>query len=111
MGIIERILTAIFGEGRNVLRETAEVFRENADAGAERSKEVRLATLAAQSAEFRDSGRSRFDQIMDGVNRLPRPVMALGCIGMVIVAMIDPIWFSARMAGLALVPEPLWWLL
>ena len=25
--------------------------------------------------------------------------------------MIDPIWFAARMQGIALVPEPLWWLL
>ena len=25
--------------------------------------------------------------------------------------MVDPIWFSARMQGVALVPEPLWWLL
>lgn len=111
MGLIGRILTAIFGDGRNVVRETAEVFRENAEAGAERGKAVQLAAMAAQGAEFRAAGRSRFDEIMDGVNRLPRPVMALGCIGLVVVAMIDPVWFSARMAGLALVPEPLWWLL
>ena len=111
MGLIGRILNAIFGDGRNVVRETAEVFRENAEAGAERGKAVQLAAMAAQGAEFRASGRSRFDEIMDGVNRLPRPVMALGCIGLVVVAMIDPVWFSARMAGLALVPEPLWWLL
>ncbi len=25
--------------------------------------------------------------------------------------MVDPIWFASRMQGLALVPEPLWWLL
>jgi hypothetical protein len=25
--------------------------------------------------------------------------------------MVDPIWFAARMQGIALVPEPLWWLL
>ena len=25
--------------------------------------------------------------------------------------MTDPIWFAARMQGLALVPEPLWWLM
>lgn len=111
MGVIGRVFTAIFGDGRNALRETVEVFRENAEAGAERGKEVQLAAMAAQGAEFRAAGRSRFDLVMDGLNRLPRPLMALGCIGLVIVAMIDPVWFSARMAGLALVPEPLWWLL
>ena len=25
--------------------------------------------------------------------------------------MIDPIWFASRMEGVALVPEPLWWLM
>lgn len=111
MGVIERIFTTVFGGGRNVIRDTAEVFRENAEAGAERGKEIQLAALAAQEAEFRSDRRGRFDRIMDAVNRLPRPFMALGCIGLVVAAMVNPVWFSARMAGLALVPEPLWWLL
>ena len=38
-------------------------------------------------------------------------MMALGCLGLLGAAMVDPVWFSARMAGIALVPEPLWWLL
>jgi hypothetical protein len=25
--------------------------------------------------------------------------------------MVDPVWFASRMQGVALVPEPLWWLL
>jgi hypothetical protein len=49
--------------------------------------------------------------MMDGVNRLPRPALALGTLGLFISAMVDPVWFAARMQGIALVPEPLWWLL
>ena len=37
--------------------------------------------------------------------------MAFGVLGLFIAAMVDPIWFADRMAGLSLVPEPLWWLL
>ena len=48
---------------------------------------------------------------MDGLNRLPRPALALGTLGLFLAAMIDPLWFAARMQGIALVPEPLWWLL
>ncbi len=48
---------------------------------------------------------------MVGINRLPRPALALGTLGLFLAAMIDPIWFAARMQGIALVPEPLWWLL
>ena len=52
-----------------------------------------------------------FDRFTDGLNRLPRPFLALGTLGLFVSAMVDPIWFSERMQGVALVPEPLWWLL
>ena len=45
------------------------------------------------------------------MNRLPRPAMALGTLALFLSAMHDPAWFAARMQALALVPEPLWWLL
>ncbi|WP_425537333.1 holin family protein [Phaeobacter gallaeciensis] len=48
---------------------------------------------------------------MDGINRLPRPLLALGTVGLMVSAMANPSWFAARMQGLAAVPEPLWWLL
>ena len=37
--------------------------------------------------------------------------MALGTLGLFVAAMIDPVWFASRMRGIALIPEPLWWLL
>ncbi len=111
MGLIGRILTLVFGDGRNVVRETAHVFRENAEAGAQRDAESRAQALEQFGAEFAPSGRGLFDRIMDGVNRIPRPALALGTIGLFVAAMVDPVWFAARMQGIALVPEPLWWLL
>ncbi|SFM25786.1 holin family protein [Shimia aestuarii] len=111
MGLIEKLFSLVFGSGRNVVKETAEVFRENAEAGAVRAKDVQIAAMQGFSAEFRQVGRGRFDRIMDGVNRLPRPAMALGCLGLFVSAMVHPVWFAERMAGIALVPEPLWWLL
>ena len=111
MGLIGNLFNLVFGSGRNVLVETAGAFRENAESGAARSKEVQLAAMAAHSAEFYPARRGWFDRAMDGVNRLPRPMMALGCLGLMISAMVNPVWFAERMAGIALVPEPLWWLL
>lgn len=110
MGLITGFLEAIFGGGRNVIRETAEVFRVNAEATDQRDLAAHEAALAQHGAEFR-SNRSGFDRVIDGLNRLPRPAMALGAIGLFVAAMTDPVWFSERMQGLALVPEPLWWLL
>ena len=111
MGLIEKILGLVFGSGRNVVAETAEVFRENAEAGAQRRSGERAEALAQFSAEFAAPGAGRFDRLMNGVTRLPRPALALGTLGLFVAAMVDPVWFAARMQGIALVPEPLWWLL
>ena len=111
MGLIERLFTLVFGGGRNVVRETAEVFRENAEAGAARNNALQTQAITQHGAEFSRPQKGGFDRFMDGVNRLPRPLMAFGILGLFIAAMVDPIWFSSRMQGLALVPDPLWWLL
>ncbi|QBF32208.1 holin family protein [Thalassococcus sp. S3] len=111
MGLIERILSVVFGGGRNVVAETAEVFRENAEAGAERAATVQGQAMRQFGQEFLVPRKGVFDRIMDGVNRLPRPALALGTLGLFVAAMVDPLWFAARMQGIALVPEPLWWLL
>ena len=105
------ILRVLFGTGGNVVRETAEVFRVNAEAADSRAAGMQRAALDQMAAEFGTGQRGLFDRVIDGLNRLPRPAMALGTLGLLASAMADPLWFGERMAGLALVPEPLWWLL
>ena len=111
MGLISRAMGLVFGGSRNVVAETAEVFRENAEAAAQRAAGAQTGAMAQFAAEFAVPRRGWFDRFMDGVNRLPRPLMALGTLGLFVAAMADPIWFASRMQGIALVPEPLWWLL
>ena len=111
MGLIDRAMGVLFGSGRNVVAETAEVFRVNAEARDAREAGLRGEALAQFGAEFAKARRSRFDRLMDGLNRLPRPALALGTLGLFVSAMWDPEWFGARMQGLSLVPEPMWWLL
>lgn len=111
MGLIEQVFSLVFGSGRNVVRDTVEVFRPNAEAQADRDHQRYGASLNQFAAEFYAPQRGWFDRLMDALNRVPRPAMALGTLGLFVAAMVDPDWFSARMIGLALVPEPLWWLL
>ncbi|WP_299874898.1 holin family protein [uncultured Sulfitobacter sp.] len=111
MGLMERVLSLVFGGGQNVVRDTVEVFRENAEGGAKRASDLQGKALAQFGAEFAVARRGRFDRFMDGLNRLPRPALALGTLGLFVSAMVAPLWFSERMQGIALVPEPLWWLL
>ena len=111
MGLIGSVLGGLFGGSRNVLKETAEVFVENAEGKGVREASLSHAALAQFAAEFALPRQSWFDRLMDALNRVPRPLLAFGTVGLFVSAMVDPIWFSSRMQGLALVPEPLWWLL
>ncbi|KIN61337.1 putative carboxylesterase [Sulfitobacter noctilucae] len=111
MGMIERVLTLVFGGQSNVVRETVEVFRENAEAGAQRGALVQEQAMKEFGQEFLIPRKGWFDRCIDGLNRLPRPALALGTLGLFVSAMVSPLWFSERMQGIALVPEPLWWLL
>ncbi len=111
MGLIEKLIGLVFGGDRNMVRDTVEVFRENAEAGAARGTQVQGQAMSQYGAEFAIARQGAFDRFMDGINRLPRPLLALGTLGLFIAAMVNPLWFSERMQGIALVPEPLWWLL
>lgn len=108
MGLISGLLKALTG---GQIQRGIETFYENKEQQAIRDALQKQSSLSQFSAEFERPKTSSFDRFIDGLNRLPRPVMALGVIALFISAMIDPIWFSSRMQGIALVPEPLWWLL
>ena len=111
MGMIERMFTLLFGGNRNVVKDTVEVFREKDEAGAARAQDIQREAMQVYAKEFEIPRQGAFDRFMDGGNRLPRPALALGTLGLFISAMVSPLWFAERMQGIALVPEPLWWLL
>ncbi|MEO1464599.1 MAG: 3TM-type holin, partial [Pseudomonadota bacterium] len=104
MGLIGSFFNLLFGSGRNVIVDTAEVFRINAEAGDKRASLLQSAALEQMAAEFQSPQSGWFDRLIDGLNRLPRPAMALGTIALFISAMSNPVWFSERMQGISLVP-------
>lgn len=111
MGVVQVLAQLLFGNGQNVVKETAEVFMENTENGSIRAATLRAAAMDQFAKEFAVARMGRFDRFMDGLNRVPRPLMAFGTIGLCVTAMVNPIWFAARMQGIALIPEPLWWLM
>ena len=52
-----------------------------------------------------------YDRIVDALNRLPRPLVALGTVALFVMAALDPTRFDAFMQSLDKVPDPLWWLM
>jgi hypothetical protein len=113
MGLIGRLIGV--GEAAQTIGQAAtgvaEVFTPNATRKMEAAHEAYMAALSAYGAEFQYARPGLFDRFVNGINRLPRPMMALGTLGLFGYSMVDPAGFSQRMIGLDTVPEPLWWLL
>ncbi len=113
MGVIGKLIgapAAVSALG-DAAKGMAEVFVPSATRRMELSAEAQMAALDQLGDEFGNPSVGWFDRLVNGVNRLPRPFLAFGTIGLFVFAMVDPIQFARRMVGLNAVPEPLWWLL
>ncbi|MEX1661087.1 holin family protein [uncultured Thioclava sp.] len=113
MGVIDKLIGGA-GAAKAVgdaATSVAEVFVPNATKKLEAAQAAYIAALQEHGAEFEYVRPGVFDRIVNGINRLPRPVLAFGIVGLFVYAMIDPVGFAQRMVGLNYVPEPLWWLL
>jgi hypothetical protein len=112
MGVIGKILGAgaVARDVGEAVGNVAEVLVGNRAAREAMAGQLATAAVEQFGAEFA-GGAGRFDGFVDGLNRLPRPLLALSTIGLFGYAMAEPAGFGTRMQSLALVPEPLWWLL
>lgn len=89
----------------------AEVFTQNVTRRMELDEEAYARAINQMGQEFQIARAGWFDGFVNGLNRMPRPMMTVGVLALFVYAMIEPLGFSARMEGLSLIPEPLWWLL
>ncbi len=113
MGLISILLGLVRGGqiAGGTIRETAEVLIGNKAEQARLENAEFTEVLKQFGAEFGGSKTGWFDRFVDAMNRLPRPVLAFGTLALFGFAMAAPRDFALRMEGLALVPEPLWWLM
>lgn len=91
--------------------DVAEVFVGNRAERDAANAEAFSAVVEQAGAEYERAPAGPFDGWVNGLNRLPRPLLALSTIGLFGYAMVEPNGFGVRMQGLSLVPDPLWWLL
>ncbi|GHC44123.1 holin family protein [Neogemmobacter tilapiae] len=107
MGLIGRLGNmAALGQAA---RDVAGVIAGDETKARELDIQAQGAALGQMGAEF--GGTGWFDRALNGLNRLPRPLMVFGTLGLFTYAMVDPVGFSFRMEGLNMVPEALWWIL
>lgn len=71
--------------------------------------EEQMAVQGAFAAEFAPrENRTWWDSFVDGLNRLPRPIMTFGTIALFAWAVMDPAEFIGSMVALSAVPGMLW---
>lgn len=90
-----------------VLSQRAETIVARAGALAE---EISTQSGPLPAPKLAPKAQRGYDALIDALNRLPRPMIALTTLGLFVLAAINPAWFEARMEALSSVPEPLWWL-
>lgn len=113
MGIVGRLIggPAAVGALGEAAKGVAEILVPSATRRMELSAEAQMAALRQLGEEYQHPALSWFDRMINGLNRMPRPLLAFGTLGLFVYAMVDPEAFAHRMVGLNAVPEPLWWLL
>lgn len=109
MGLIQQVLAVLFGGNRNAVREIAEVFRVNAEAADARGHDLDSAALQQFAAEFvARSRRTWWDSLVDGLNRLPRPLFVLGVFAMLVWTVVDPTFMAEVFTAWAIIPAAVW---
>lgn len=100
-------------------KELVEVFKSNAEKSAVREHAERmslsqqdLASLEQFAAEFKSQRTATaWDSFIDGLNRLPRPLITLGILALFVLAPADPIRFLEIARAYQLMPDGFWALL
>jgi Holin of 3TMs, for gene-transfer release len=110
-----RAITALFRPAR----ELVEALEANIGNEAERAHgerlaltEQELASLQQFAAEFQArEGRTWWDSLVDGLNRLPRPLIALGIVAFFLLAPLEPVRFFEIARAYQMLPDGFWALL
>ncbi len=95
------------------------MFKPNAEMSAERDhvermalSEQDMASLQQFAAEFHDrAGRTWWDSLVDGLNRLPRPLITLGILAFFVLAPLAPVKFLEVAKAYQIMPDGFWALL
>lgn len=96
----------------NTVEQVHDTFRPNAEKSAQRASDYNQAALAQYAAEFHArANRTWFDSLVDGLNRLARPLITMSVLGMLPAAMFFPEDTAVAIQAIQLLPTGYWALL
>lgn len=99
---------AIEGVGKAV-SGVAKVFVGDKSERDSQAHDEQMSVMQTFAAEFLPrENRTWWDSFVDGLNRLPRPVMTFGTIALFVYCIDDPAGFTSSMTALRLMPAEGW---
>lgn len=90
------------------IRDISGAFIAPRDERAQMRHSYEMAVLQNFNEYMSSEPTSIFGKFIKACNQIPRPALALGSIGLIAYAFVDPVNFGAAMTSLALVPAELW---
>ncbi len=95
--------------GGNVMTDSIEVFRPNAERSAQRQATARAAAVVQYTSEFHHrANRTWIDAFADGMNRLVRPSVAFGLLYPVVATVWAPERMTIVWKAIATLPPGYW---
>ena len=108
IGTIMRGITGL-GAIAKPITQVVEVFKPNAEKQAQRDNSALSSAYAQFAAEFRKN-RTWWDSLVDGLNRLPRPLTMAGIFYYFYLAIWDPETYAKINLALATTPDSMWYI-
>ncbi len=114
MGLFDLIKPVLSGG-----KELAEVFTVNKEKQHQREHEENMADMGRDMASlqmfsnefFQRQNRTWWDSLLDGLNRLPRPLFSIAILGFFMLAPLNPVKFMEIAKALEIIPPGYWALL
>lgn len=104
-----KLLSFLVGGGAQAVSAAITPFTGDKQQVEDHRHAENMGRLSQFTAEFADrQNRTLWDSFIDGLNRLPRPILALGIIALFVWASADPVRFAAAAQAWALIPEEMW---
>lgn len=108
MGLMSWIIGGGAKQTAAAVGQVAGVFKPNAEAAEARGHAYEQAALSQYAAEFAYPRRGWFDGLVDGLNRLVRPMITFVLLGILPAVVIWPEGAAIAFAALALLPAGYW---
>lgn len=113
MGISSWLGLDVISNIGNTVKEIVGMFAGNRAAREDRAADENALMREAFGKEWSyiAANRNWFDSLIDGLNRLPRPIFAFGTIYIFSYCIYDPVGFGDAMLKLQMMPEMGWYLI